>query len=45
MVKACLHREWLLVQRNSFVYVFKAVQVTFCFQLSTSSLSARLAVY
>lgn len=27
VIKACLHREWLLVQRNSFVYVFKAVQV------------------
>ena len=27
VMKACLAREWILVKRNSFVYVFKAVQV------------------
>ena len=27
VMKACLSREWILVQRNSFVYIFKAVQV------------------
>ena len=26
-MKACLAREWILVKRNSFVYVFKALQV------------------
>lgn len=28
VMKACLAREWILVKRNSFVYVFKALQVT-----------------
>ena len=28
VMKACLSREWILVKRNSFVYIFKAVQVT-----------------
>lgn len=27
MLKACFSREWLLMKRNSFVYVFKAAQV------------------
>lgn len=28
LFKACLSREWLLMKRNSFVHVFKSVQVT-----------------
>lgn len=32
VLKACLNREWILVKRNSFVYVFKAVQV--CIKVS-----------
>ena len=28
VMKACLAREWILVKRNSFVYVFKALQVS-----------------
>ena len=27
VIKACLSREYILLKRNSFVYVFKAVQV------------------
>ena len=30
--KACFAKEWLLVKRNSFVYIFKTVQVR-CFRL------------
>lgn len=28
LFKACLSREWLLMKRNSFVYIFKTVQIT-----------------
>ncbi|CAN6692199.1 unnamed protein product [Malus baccata var. baccata] len=28
LFKACLQREWLLMQRNSFVYIFKTTQIT-----------------
>lgn len=28
LLKACISREWLLMNRNSFVYVFKIVQVS-----------------
>ncbi|XP_057470461.1 pleiotropic drug resistance protein 2-like isoform X2 [Actinidia eriantha] len=28
LFKACLAKEWLLMKRNSFVYIFKAVQMT-----------------
>lgn len=28
LFKACLDREWLLMKRNSFVYIFKTVQIT-----------------
>ncbi|WOL15669.1 hypothetical protein Cni_G24450 [Canna indica] len=28
LLKACLSREWLLMKRNSFVYVFKTTQIT-----------------
>ncbi|CAL9107922.1 unnamed protein product [Musa textilis] len=28
LLKACLSREWLLMRRNSFVYVFKTFQIT-----------------
>ena len=27
VIRACLSREYILLKRNSFVYVFKAVQV------------------
>ncbi|GLJ52513.1 hypothetical protein SUGI_1117700 [Cryptomeria japonica] len=27
LFKACFYREWLLMKRNSFVYIFKAVQL------------------
>lgn len=27
LLKACFSREWLLMKRNSFVYIFKLVQV------------------
>lgn len=27
LFKACMAREWLLMKRNSFVHVFKSVQV------------------
>ncbi|KAL5709532.1 ABC transporter G member 39 [Ranunculus cassubicifolius] len=29
LLKACLAREWLLMKRNSFVYIFKTVQLFF----------------
>ncbi|OVA03613.1 ABC transporter-like [Macleaya cordata] len=29
LFKACFAREWLLMKRNSFVYVFKTCQITF----------------
>ena len=35
MFKACAHREWLLVKKNLFVYVFKAVQVSYYLRAST----------
>ncbi|KAM7522495.1 hypothetical protein LguiA_012397 [Lonicera macranthoides] len=28
LFKACFSREWLLMQRNSFVYIFKTTQIT-----------------
>ncbi|KAG6487497.1 pleiotropic drug resistance protein 2-like [Zingiber officinale] len=28
LLKACLSREWLLMKRNSFVYIFKTTQIT-----------------
>ncbi|KAG7034516.1 ABC transporter G family member 34, partial [Cucurbita argyrosperma subsp. argyrosperma] len=28
LFKACFSREWLLMKRNSFIYVFKTVQIT-----------------
>ncbi|XP_009141587.1 ABC transporter G family member 39 [Brassica rapa] len=28
LFKACFDREWLLMKRNSFIYVFKTVQIT-----------------
>jgi ABC-type multidrug transport system ATPase subunit len=28
LFKACLDREWLLMKRNSFLYIFKTVQIT-----------------
>ncbi|KAL8471296.1 hypothetical protein ACS0TY_028810 [Phlomoides rotata] len=28
LFKACLSREWLLMKRNSFVYIFKTAQIT-----------------
>ncbi|RWW31583.1 hypothetical protein BHE74_00018806 [Ensete ventricosum] len=28
LLKACISREWLLMKRNSFVYIFKVVQVS-----------------
>lgn len=28
LLKACFAREWLLMKRNSFVYIFKAVQIS-----------------
>ncbi|XP_073127803.1 pleiotropic drug resistance protein 2-like isoform X2 [Henckelia pumila] len=28
LFKACLSREWLLMKRNSFVYIFKTTQIT-----------------
>lgn len=31
--KACASRELLLMKRNSFVYVFKTTQVSYCFEL------------
>jgi hypothetical protein len=27
LLKACFSREWLLMKRNSFVYIIKVVQV------------------
>ncbi|KAJ4705159.1 Pleiotropic drug resistance ABC transporter [Melia azedarach] len=29
LFKACFEREWLLMKRNSFLYIFKTVQITF----------------
>ncbi|XP_065866894.1 pleiotropic drug resistance protein 2-like [Euphorbia lathyris] len=29
LLKACFSREWLLMKRNSFIYVFKTFQITF----------------
>ncbi|KAJ4705161.1 Pleiotropic drug resistance ABC transporter [Melia azedarach] len=29
LFKACFEREWLLMKRNSFMYIFKTVQITF----------------
>ncbi|WCJ41763.1 ABC transporter G family member 34 [Euphorbia peplus] len=29
LLKACFSREWLLMKRNSFLYVFKTFQITF----------------
>lgn len=28
LLKACFSREWLLMKRNSFLYIFKSVQIT-----------------
>ncbi|XP_047340987.1 ABC transporter G family member 35-like [Impatiens glandulifera] len=28
LLKACFDKEWLLIKRNSFIYVFKTVQIT-----------------
>ena len=28
LFKACMSRDWVLVQRNAFLYVFKTLQVT-----------------
>ncbi|XP_049379164.1 pleiotropic drug resistance protein 2-like isoform X2 [Solanum stenotomum] len=28
LLKACLSREWLLIKRNSFLYIFKTFQIT-----------------
>lgn len=28
LFKACVSREWLLMKRNSFVYIFKMIQVS-----------------
>jgi hypothetical protein len=28
LLKACWDKEWLLIKRNSFVYIFKTVQIT-----------------
>jgi hypothetical protein len=36
LFKACMKREILLMKRNSFIYIFKTVQVT----ISTSSSSS-----
>ncbi|KAK9141583.1 hypothetical protein Syun_010983 [Stephania yunnanensis] len=36
LVKACFSREWLLMKRNSFVYVFKAMQITFISLVATT---------
>lgn len=30
LLKACFSREWLLMKRNSFVYIFKMFQVSVC---------------
>ncbi|KAF8027590.1 hypothetical protein BT93_E0490 [Corymbia citriodora subsp. variegata] len=27
LVKACFHKEWLLINKNAFVYIFKTVQI------------------
>ena len=37
--KACMDREWLLMKRNSFVYIFKLFQVCFCYMLYTVKFS------
>lgn len=29
LFRACMSREWLLMKRNSFVYLFKSAQVVF----------------
>ncbi|WCJ41760.1 ABC transporter G family member 34 [Euphorbia peplus] len=29
IMKACFSREWLLMKRNSFIYIFKTFQITF----------------
>ncbi|KAH6796479.1 pleiotropic drug resistance 6 [Perilla frutescens var. hirtella] len=29
LFRACFSREWLLMKRNSFIYIFKTVQITF----------------
>jgi len=33
LFKTCLAREFLLMKRNSFVYVFKIAQVVTCFKI------------
>lgn len=40
--KALMHRDWLLMKRNMFVYAFKAVQASL--SSSGSSASYRLAL-
>ncbi|BFG24412.1 hypothetical protein CerSpe_106880 [Prunus speciosa] len=30
LLKACFDREWLLMKRNSFIYIFKTVQIIIC---------------
>ncbi|XP_058004741.1 pleiotropic drug resistance protein 1 isoform X1 [Hevea brasiliensis] len=34
LVKACISREYLLMKRNSFVYIFKLIQLTFMAMVS-----------
>ncbi|KAL3536142.1 hypothetical protein ACH5RR_004603 [Cinchona calisaya] len=34
--KACFSREWLLMKRNSFVYIFKTVQITIMALISST---------
>ena len=34
LLKASFAKEWLLIKRNSFVYVFKTVQVSYCLAVS-----------
>jgi hypothetical protein len=38
LLRACFSREWLLMKRNSFVYIFKVVQVC-CLLLQFFSIS------
>lgn len=36
VLKACFSREWLLMKRNSFVYIFKTVQITIMALISST---------
>ncbi|KAI7983286.1 Pleiotropic drug resistance protein 2 [Camellia lanceoleosa] len=36
LFKACFLREWLLMKRNSFVYIFKTIQITIMATIATT---------